>query len=49
MQKYFTYLETARTEYLFHQDFREDPNKIGIIIAHAEIDYKSASRWGDEL
>jgi acyl-CoA thioester hydrolase len=47
--KYFTYLENARTEYIFSQEFLSDPRKIGIIIARAELDFKSPSKWRDEL
>jgi len=47
--KYFTYLESARTEYIFSRDFRTNPQKMGVIIAHAELDYKSPSQWRDKL
>jgi acyl-CoA thioester hydrolase len=47
--KYFTYLETARTAYLYTHELRDNPTKMGIIIARAELDYKSPSKWRDEL
>ena len=46
---YFTYMESARTEYwmkLFHiGDLRD----LQFIVAHAECDFKIAARFGDEL
>jgi len=46
---YFTFMETARTEYwaqLFQlKDFRQLP----IIVARAECDFKLAAKQGDEL
>lgn len=47
--KYLTYFETARTN-LLRQAFGSFPQgKLGLIIARAEIDYKSPARWDDEL
>jgi len=47
--KYLTYLETVRTDYLYNHSLRADPRRIGIIIARAELDYRSPSEWHDEL
>ena len=47
--RYFTYLESARTEFIFSHVFRSKPQKMGMIIAHAELDYKSPSQWRDKL
>jgi acyl-CoA thioester hydrolase len=47
--KYLTYFETARTGLLLHifGDFPRE--KLGLIIARAEIDYKMPAKWNDEL
>lgn len=47
--RYLTYFETARTEHMLASFEREDPNEIGVIIAHAEIDYRFPARWNDLL
>ena len=47
--RYLTYFETARTEHMLASFAREDPKEIGVIIAHAEIDYKTPAKWNDEL
>jgi acyl-CoA thioester hydrolase len=49
--KYLTYFETARTEYISAQFGADGLSnmKESIIIAHAEVDYKSPARWNDEL
>jgi acyl-CoA thioester hydrolase len=47
--RYFAYLESARTEYIFSREFKTNPRKMGMIIAHAELDYKSPSQWRDKL
>jgi acyl-CoA thioester hydrolase len=47
--KYLTYFETARTN-LLRQSFGDMPRgRPGLIIARAEIDYKSPVVWEDEL
>jgi acyl-CoA thioester hydrolase len=47
--KYLTYFETARTSLLL-QSFRDFPHgRLSVIVAHAEVDYKSPARWNDEL
>jgi acyl-CoA thioester hydrolase len=46
---YFTFMETARTEYwaqLFHL---KDLRQLSFIVAHAECDFKIAAKYGDEL
>lgn len=47
--KYLTYFETARTNMLFDFFGGFPRDGVSIIIAHAEIDYKSPGRWNDEL
>lgn len=47
--KYLTYFENARTEYLYSVMGKIDAESLGIIIARAEIDYKSPAKWHDEL
>ena len=47
--RYLTYFEIVRTEAIYSHRAMSDPKSIGIIIARAEIDYKSPARWRDEL
>jgi acyl-CoA thioester hydrolase len=47
--RYLTYFETARTEHMLASFGRHDPREAGVIIAHAEIDYRSPAKWNDEL
>lgn len=47
--RYLTYFETARTEHMLVSFARQDPKEMGVIIAHAEIDYKTPAKWNDEL
>ena len=47
--RYLTYFETARTEHMLTALGRQDPREMGLIIARAEVDYKSPARWNDEL
>lgn len=46
---YFTYMETARTEYWMRTFGVEDLKGLSFIVAHAECDFKIAARYGDEL
>ncbi len=47
--RYLTYFETARTGLLL-QSFGNFPRgRLGVIIAHAEIDYQTPAKWNDEL
>ncbi len=48
--KYFTYLETARTDHLLSGfDKLLENRPASVIIARAEIDYLSPAKWNDEL
>jgi acyl-CoA thioester hydrolase len=47
--RYLTYFEDVRSEFLCSGDRPIDLMETGIIIARAEIDYKSPSTWRDEL
>ncbi|MHB1907575.1 MAG: acyl-CoA thioesterase [Nitrososphaerales archaeon] len=47
--KYLTYFETARTDTLTSLFGNFATGDTGLIIARAEIDYKSPARWNDEL
>ena len=47
--RYLAYFENARTEHLFSIAGLRRFDEIGLIIAHAEIDYKSAAEFRDEL
>ncbi len=47
--RYLTYFEMARSEYLYTFAGKRDVGEIDIIIARAEIDYKSPAKWHDEL
>ncbi len=47
--RYLTYFETARTN-LLRESFGNFPQgRLGVIIARAEIDFKSPAGWNDEL
>ena len=46
---YFTYMESARTEYWIKVFGIRDLREVAFIVAHAECDYKVAARFGDEL
>lgn len=46
---YFTYMETARTEYWLRTFDGADLQNLSFIVAHAECDFKIAARYGDEL
>ena len=46
---YFTYMESARTEYWMKLFELRDLREVNFIVAHAECDYKVAARFGDEL
>ena len=46
---YFTYMESARTEYWMEVFKLRDLREVNFIVAHAECDYKVAARFGDEL
>ncbi len=46
---YFTYMESARTEYWMKVFGIGDLREVTFIVAHAECDYKIAARFGDDL
>ena len=46
---YFTYMESARTEYWMKLFELRELREVNFIVAHAECDYKVAARFGDEL
>ena len=46
---YFTYMESARTEYWMKLFDLQDLKDFSIIVAHAECDFKVAARFRDEL
>jgi acyl-CoA thioester hydrolase len=46
---YFTYMESARTEYWMKLFELRELREVKFIVAHAECDYKVAARFGDEL
>jgi acyl-CoA thioester hydrolase len=46
---YFTYMETARTEYWMKLFGLNELSRLGFIVAHAECDFKVAARFGDVL
>jgi len=46
---YFTYMETARTEYWLHLFEDDDIRSLKFIVAHAECDFIVAARHGDEI
>ncbi len=46
---YFTYMETARTEYWLHLFGSNNLKDLGFIVAHAECDFKVAAKFGDEI
>ena len=47
--RYLAYFENARTEHLYSIAGMRKFDEIGLIIAHAEIDYKSPAGFRDEL
>ena len=47
--RYFTYFETVRAEHMYNLTNGRDAQGLGVIIARAEIDYKSPARWLDIL
>jgi acyl-CoA thioester hydrolase len=46
---YFTYMETARTEYWLHTFGGESLEELSFIVAHAECDFKIPAHFGDEI
>jgi len=46
---YFTYMESARTEYWLTRFCTDDLRRLNFIVARAECDFKKAARFGDEL
>ncbi|PWT90498.1 MAG: acyl-CoA thioesterase [Acidobacteria bacterium] len=46
---YFTYMETARTEYWMKLFDLQRLDQLSFIVAHAECDFKIAAKFGDEL
>ena len=46
---YFTYMESARTEYWMKIFGVEDLPKLGFIVAHAECDFRVPARYGNEI
>ena len=46
---YFTYMETARTDYWIQLFKLKSLSELSFIVAHAECDFKAPARYGDEL
>jgi acyl-CoA thioester hydrolase len=46
---YFTYMETARTEYWLKTFGAKDLQGLSFIVAHAECDFKKPALYGDQL
>lgn len=46
---YFTYMESARTEYWMRLFGLKTLQEIHFIVAHAECDFKIAAKYGDEV
>jgi acyl-CoA thioester hydrolase len=46
---YLTYLESARMAYWMHVNGRADLSSMDMILARAEVDYRSPVGYGDEL
>ena len=46
---YFTYMESARTQYWMKLFDIQELGKLEFIVARAECDFKIAARFGDEL
>lgn len=46
---YFTYMESARTEYWLRLFGLKSLQEIRFIVAHAECDFKVAAKYGDEI
>ena len=46
---YFTYMESARTEYWMNLFESENLRELSFIVAHAECDFKVAAKFGDEI
>lgn len=46
---YFTYMETARTEFWFNVFGAESLQELSFIVARAECDFKIPAHFGDEL
>lgn len=46
---YFTYMETARTEYWLHTFQGEGLGDLNFIVARAECDFKQPAHFGDEI
>lgn len=50
--QYFTYFETARTNYLLHLKRLKPPydaSQLDIIVARASCDYRRGLRWGEKI
>jgi acyl-CoA thioester hydrolase len=46
---YFTYMESARTDYWMKTFGVDALPKLGFIVAHAECDFRVPARYGDEI
>lgn len=46
---YFTYMETARTEYWLHTFGGENLQDLSFTVARAECDFKIPAHFGDEI
>lgn len=46
---YFTYMETARTEFWLQVFGGESLNDLNFIVVHAECDFKLPAHFGDEI
>lgn len=46
---YFTYMETARTDYWVHLFGIQSLTELSFIVAHAECDFEVPARYGQEI
>jgi acyl-CoA thioester hydrolase len=46
---YFTYMETARTEFWIHVFGTASLHELSFIVARAECDFKAPAHFGDEI
>ncbi len=47
--RYFVYFENARIQHMYSMEGKSKFGEMGVVLAHAEIDYKSPARFQDEL
>lgn len=46
---FLSYCELARTQFYLKHRFKRGLHDIDFILARAEIDYRAAAEWGDEI